>query len=314
MNGAFSEWRDVTSSVPQGSVLGPILFILYINDIDSCLNHKEGIMSKFADDTKVAKVVNDSETAKEMQETISSLESWSETWGMHFNIKKCCILHFGNKNKRFQYIMNGQTLESQSSQRDLGVQIANSCLPGDQCAQAAKKANQVLGRIHRTFSCKTSDVMLQIYKVFIRPHLEYAATAWSPWLRKDIEALEKIQHRATRRMSNIRGTYPERLKQLELTTLEQRRIRGDAIETFKYLKGFLDIPRDTLFTLDHQTQPKTRHQHSFMPLVVPGARIDLRKNFFSVRSAKLWNSLPSSVREANTVNRFKNAYDTFMNH
>ena len=122
-----------------------------------------------------------------------------------------------------------------------------------------KRQNQVLGRIHRSFSCKTSDIMLQIYKVFIRPHLKYAVTAWSPWLRKDVEALEKIQHRATRRMCNIRGTYPERLRQLKLTTLEERRTRGDAIETFKYLKGFLDIPKETFFTIDHQTQPKTRH-------------------------------------------------------
>ena len=147
--------------------------------------------------------------------------------------------------------MNGQTLKWQSNQRNLGVLISNSCLPADQCAQAAKKANQVLGHIHRSFSCKTSDIMLQIYKVFIRPHLEYAVTAWSPWLRKDIKVLEKMQHRATR------GTYPERLRQLELTTLEERRLRGDAMGTFKYLKGFLDIHKETLFKVDHQTQPKT---------------------------------------------------------
>ena len=77
--------------------------------------------------------------------------------------------------------------------------------------------------------------MLQIYKVFVRPHLEYAITAWAPWQRKDIETLERIQHRATRRMSNVRGSYDERLQQLELTTLEERRLRGDAIEVFKYL-------------------------------------------------------------------------------
>ena len=128
----------------------------------------------------------------------------------------------------------------------------------------------------------------------------------------DPEALEKIQHRATRRMSNIRGTYPDRLRQLELTTLEERRLRGDAIETFKYLKGFLDIPKETLFKVDHQAQPKTRHQHSYMPLVVPRAKTNLRKNFFSIRAAKLWNSLPSAVRESTTVNRFKNAYDALM--
>ena len=149
-------------------------------------------------------------------------------------------------------------------------------------------------------------------KVFIRPHLEYGVTSWCPWHRKDIDTLEKIQHRATKRMSNINGTYEEILSQLDLTTLEERRLRGDAIETFKYLKGFLDINRDSLFKTNKLSQPKTRHQRSYMPLVVPRANLDLRKNFFSIRAAKLWNRLPSSVRESSTVNKFKNAYDAFV--
>ena len=192
VNGEYSQWRDVISSVVQGSVLGPILFVIYINDIDTCISETEGIMPKFADDTKVAKVVKDEQSAKEMQEVINKLESWSDKWGMHFNVKKCCIVHFGQKNAKHVYKMNGQALESVSVQRDLGVSITNNCLPGNQCALAAKKANQVLGQINRSFSVKTKDVMLQIYKVFVRPHLEYAATAWSPWLKNDIDALEKI--------------------------------------------------------------------------------------------------------------------------
>ena len=220
---------------------------------------------------------------------IKNLETWCKTWGMIFNVKKCCILHFGKHNAKHSYTLNGQILDSVSNQRDLGVKISDNCLPGEQCAQAAKKANQVLGQINRSFSCKTKDVMAQIYKVFVRPHLEYAVTAWSPWLRKDIETLEKIQHRATRRMSDVQGTYPERLQLLGLTTLEDRRVRGDAIEVFKYLRGFLDVNKETLFTSNVPEEPKTRHQNSFMPLIVPRANLDLRQNFFSVRGAKLWN-------------------------
>ena len=154
--------------------------------------------------------------------------------------------------------------------------------------------------------------MLQIYKVFVRPHLKYAVTAWAPWQRKDVEILEKIQHRATRRMSDVRGSYEERLQQLELTTLEERRRRGDAIETFKYLRGFLDVDKDTLFQTNNHVQPKTRHQHSFMPLIVPRAKLDLRKNFFPIRGAKVWNNLPSAMRESKSVNKFKNALDLYM--
>ena len=312
VKGAFSEWQDVLSSVIQGSVLGPILFLIYINDIDQCIGQKEGILSKFADDTKAAKVVNNSHTAAEMQEVIQNLETWCKTWGMCFNEKKCCILHFGKKNPKYAYTLNGKNVDSVSNQRDLGVRISDSCLPGDQCAQAAKKANQVLGQINRSFSCKTKDIMSQIYKVFVRPHLEYAVTAWSPWLKKDIEVLEKIQHRATRRMSDVQGSYPERLTQLELTTLEERRMRGDAIEVFKYLRGFIDVDKETLFTTNAPALPKTRHQNTFMPLIVPRANLDLRQNFFSLRGAKLWNGLPSAIRECKTVNSFKNAYDRHM--
>ena len=208
--------------------------------------------------------------------------------------------------------MNGETLASHSSQRDLGVLISDNCQPGNQCALAAKKANQILGQINRAFSCKTKDIMLQIFKVFVRPHLEYAVTAWSPWLKKDIDILEKIQHRATRRMSDIRGTYLERLEQLGLTTLESRRIRGDAIEVYKHVRGFLDTDKDALFKTAITDQPKTRHQHSFMPLKIPRANLDLRKNFFSVRGARLWNSLPSTVRNSTSVNKFKNAYDAYV--
>ena len=105
--------------------------------------------------------------------------------------------------------------------------------------------------------------MLQVYKVFVRPHLEHAVTAWSPWHRKDIETIEKIQHRATRRMSDIRGSYPEGVNQLELTTLEERRMRGDAIETFKYLKGFLDINRQSFHYTQYRPAPNPTSTHPY---------------------------------------------------
>ena len=173
VNGVPSDWIDVISSVVQGSVLGPILFTIYINDIDMCLQQYEGFISKFADDTKLAKVVNNECSALEMQVIIKNLEDWSSKWGMKFNVEKCSFLHFGFNNQKFQYSMNGNAVSSEPQQRDLGIIISDSCNPSDQCAAAAKKANQVLGRINRAFTCYTKDIMLQIYKVFVRPHLEY---------------------------------------------------------------------------------------------------------------------------------------------
>ena len=110
-------------------------------------------------------------------------------------------------------------------------------------------------------------------------------------------------------MSDIRGSYAEGLAQLQLTTLEERRTRGDAIEVYKYLKGFLDVEKESIFKINNTTEPKTCHQLSFMPLEIPKASLDLRKNFFSIRGSKTWNNLPSSVRDSKSVNSFKNAYD-----
>ena len=151
--------------------------------------------------------------------------------------------------------------------------------------------------------------MLQIFKVFVRPHLEYAIPAWCPWQRKDVNLLEKVQRRATRRMSDVSGNYEDRLKQLNMTTLEERRTRGDAIEVYKYLRKFWDVDTNSLFSPRNGNQPATRLQKSFMPLKEPKAKLDLWKYFFSVRGAKLWNSLPSTVRKSSPVNAFKNAYD-----
>ena len=114
-------------------------------------------------------------------------------------------------------------------------------------------------------------------------------------------------------MSDVKGSYQDRLQQLNLTTLEERRSRGDAIEVFKWLKGFLDVDRDSIFAIKEASNPRTRHDKSFMPLVEPHARLDLRKNFFCVRGAKLWNCLPPSVRSSNSINAFKNAYNRTFN-
>ena len=306
VNGASSEWVDVVSSVVQGSVLGPVLFLIYIDDIDYCLGHYEGFMSKFADDTKVAKVIDSEVKAQELQSIISNLQKWCENWGMNFNIDKCSVIHFGQQNRKYEYTMNNQVVSSNSSQRDLGVILSETSKPSIQCATAAKKANQVLGRITKAFTCYKKDTMLLIYKAFVRPHLEHAVTAWSPWLRKDIDLIEAVQHRATRRMSDVHGSYAERLSQLRLQSLEERRKRGDAIEVYKYLHCYHN---QELFKVLSSNRPSTRHLQSYKPLYVPRARLDIRKNFFSIRGAELWNHLPSEVRQSVSVNAFKNAYD-----
>ena len=109
LNGEFSTWIDVLSGVPQGSVLGPLLFLIFINDIDLAVE-KIDLIKKFADDTKVGQVISSAEDRDKLQEALRDLHTWADTWGMAFNVKKCKVMHIGSRNARFKYDMGGEEL------------------------------------------------------------------------------------------------------------------------------------------------------------------------------------------------------------
>ena len=191
--------------------------------------------------------------------------------------------------------------------------------PSKQCAAAAKAANFALGQMQRAFHYRTKDTLIPIYKSFIRPKLKSSVAAWSPWTETDKNVLEKVQERMTRLLSDVRGkTYEERLKEVGLTTLTQRRERGDAIEAFKTLNGFYRVEKSQWFEIESEEQRPTRRnlvineegeRRRTNVLKVEAARLEIRKNFFNIRATNVWNAIPDEVREKKTVNRFKNAYD-----
>ena len=312
LNGKQSDVINVCCSVPQGSVLGPILFIIFINDIDTCIILLIALILKFADDTKVIKRIKNSEDRQQLQSIIDNLSAWAEKWQMYFNVDKCKILHIGRQNPRFSYFMSGSQLQATDSEKDLGIMIEETAKSGLQCATAAKKGNQVLGMLLRSIQCRDKDTLIQLYKVFVRPQLEYAQCAWSPYLVKDIEVLEKVQKRLVRQIRNVSGTYEEKLSKLGLTTLHDRRIRGDLIETYKMLKGLSQVDHNTWFnTMARSSGPQTRLSSDPLALETKPARLDLRKNFFSVRVPPAWNALPLAIRQSSSLNQFKNQYDQF---
>ncbi len=159
------------NGVPQGSVLGPVLFIIYINDIDVGLNN---FISKFADDTKIGNSIVDDPDKLNLQEDLRKISQWSERWKLPFNINKCHILHVGTRNQKFDYEMNGVQIDSAQCVKDLGVSIASNLEFSQQCKDAASKANRMLGFINRNFSFKNEAIILPLYISLVRPHLEYA--------------------------------------------------------------------------------------------------------------------------------------------
>ena len=315
LNGKHSDTISVPCSVPQGSVLGPILFIIFINDIDLCVKLIKALLLKFADDTKVIKRIEGNEDCQSLQMVIDKLCLWANEWQLYFNVGKCKVLHVGRNNPKFQYKMANQPIQSVESERDLGIMIDSTAKPSLQCAKAAQKGNQVLGQLLRSFQCRSKDVLVQLFKVFVRPHLEYAVQAWSPYLAKDIEVLEKVQKRMVRQIQGLHGTYEEKLSILGLTSLQARRERGDCIEAFKMLKGFTRVDyRVWLSLISREEGPQTRLSTDPLALNLPLSRLDLRKNFFSIRVPPAWNSLPLNIRQSQSVNQFKNAYDSYKSN
>ena len=196
-------------------------------------------------------------------------------------------------------------------ERDLGIMVSKDLKWGEQCGKAAKKAMSVLGMIRRTFDTRTIDEksFILLYNTYVRPHLEYCVQAWSPYLKKDIECLEKVQRRATKMIYGFsKLTYEERLKRLKLFTLEQRRMRGDLIEAYKIITGKEKIDSKRLFQLADTTYLRGNGLKMFKKPV----RLELRKNYFSMRVIDSWNKLPDSVVMAESVEGFKNRLDNWM--
>jgi Reverse transcriptase (RNA-dependent DNA polymerase) len=177
INGKFSDWTPVLSGVPQGSVLGPLLFNIYINDIDSAVTARQ-IIKKFADDTKLGQIIDSPAAAAELQATLNNIYEWSVTWGMKFNISKCHVMHVGKNNTTHVYTMGGQRLAVTKSEKDVGVIISDNLKPNEQCKKAAATASAVLGQIHRAFHYRDRHTYVRLYAQYVRPHLEFAASAY----------------------------------------------------------------------------------------------------------------------------------------
>ena len=305
INGKVSDWERVLSGVPQGSVLGPLLFLIFVDDMDSAIVSK---CLKFADDTKIFKQVGSEADRMDIQNDIEKLGKWGEDWAMSFNIDKCKILHLGNKNPCVKYKLYGKEISVVEKEKDLGVLVDNKLNFDEQCATAAKKGNQILGIVKRNFSYLDRDIFVRLYKGLVRPHLEYAIQAWNPYTRKNVKMLEGVQRRATKLVRNCKDLpYEERLKYLGLTTLETRRLRGDMLETFKIISGKENLNRDTFFKL---VNDGVTRGHNFK-LIKPRDRLNIRKFSFARRVVGDWNKLPWEVVNSKNLDQFKARIDNY---
>ena len=196
-------------------------------------------------------------------------------------------------------------LKEAANEKDLGVLIDDKLCFKDQVAQSTAKANRMVGLIRRSFDFLNEITLIQLYKSLVRPLLEYGHCVWQPYHKTLNSDIEDVQRRATKLIGSLKEkTYPERLRLLGLPTLEHRRLRGDMIEVFKYLKGHYDVKRPAF-----QPSLSGNLRGNVMKLQKKRFRLDTRGNYFSIRVVTQWNNLPDSVILAPSVNAFKSRLD-----
>lgn len=310
INGISSEWTEVSSGVPQGSVLGPLLFILYVNDLPSEVS---SFCKLFADDAKLYKELRNLEDFEMIQNDLDKLCQWTIKWLMFFNVNKCKILHIGKENPKFDYQMTDKdgsvtNLIVVNCEKDLGIHVQDNLKFDTHISITVNRANRLVGLIKRAFSYLEEETLLVLYKTLVRPILDYGNLIWFPTLKKDIRAIENVQRRITKVLPELSNLcYEERLQRLSLSTLLYRRNRMDMIQVFKIAHNIDDISMNGLFEFsDTQTRGNS------MKLKKPRALKTFRKNSFCVRTINKWNSLPDDIVNSKTVLCFKTTYDRYM--
>ena len=312
---SFSQWMLVLSGIPQGSVLGPLLFVIYINELPKTV---KSTIYLFADDTKIFRSINDQNDVKILQEDLNTLQDWSDTWLLKFHPDKCKRMTIGKQNEHTQvtYTLNIEktihNLENVDQEKDIGV-IIDSNLEFDKHINAKiNKANSMFSIIRRSFQFLSQQNFIPLYKSLVRSHLDYASSVWNPYKQKHIDALENVQRRATRQLPTLsKLPYEERLQTLKLPTLAYRRVRGDMIEVYKIMNEIYDTDVTSFLKTRVQSAERTSQRGHKFQLYTEHINKNIRKHSFAVRVINIWNSLPKEVAEAPSINSFKNRLDKY---
>jgi len=306
VDGDCSSEVPVTSGVPQGSVLGPLCFLLYINQLPSHVLKSE--VRLFADDTAVYLTINSHSDPSTLQQDLDNMVIWEKQWDMEFNPSKCQVIHV-TKNKnviKHQYLLHGQILESASNAKYLGLDLSSDLSFNTHINRITSQANRSLGFIKRNITTKNKKVRELAYKSLVRPQVEYASTIWSPYTKSKIHQVEMVQRRTARWVTNDYSPLSSVTAMQEVLgwrSLEHRRLDCRLIMFYKIYHNLVAI---RLPSYIQTPQRLSRHMH---PLSLRQIQVssDYHKYSFFPHSVVLWNNLPGHIATLPDLEQFKRA-------
>ena len=309
LDGAASTDSHVLSGVPQGTVLGPLMFLLYVNDIGDKISSQTTI-KLFADDALLYRTINGPSDEIQLQHDLDTMIEWSKTWLMRFNAKKCHLLKISRQRKPLQthYYIDSSKLEEVQHYPYLGVELTSDLTWKTHISNISGRANRILNLLRRHLYGCNQEVKTRAFTTLVRPHLEYSSTVWDPYYKQDIQSLEKIQRKGARFVTgdySYQHSVTSMLDDLNWPPLEHRR-KNKRLTTFYKIcnnSSTVTLP-DYVKTSNSQTRS---HDRSYIQIQT---NYEQYKNSFLPRTIREWNSLPPDLVHAESVDVFSERLQT----
>ena len=303
VDGVSSYQAPVTSGVPQGTVLGPLLFLLFINDLPEGTDSNVRL---FADDCIVYRNIRNQADCVKLQNDLDKLAAWESRWGMNFHPDKCNVLNCSRSRKPilYDYHLKGHLLENSQSTKYLGVDIQHNLMWNQHINRITKKAHSMLGFLRRNLKSANQVTKTNAYMALVRPHLDYCSVVWNPHNKNMINKIESVQRRAARYVCNNyhnTSSVTGMLDALQWDTLSSRRTKSQLIMFYKIINDHVDINSD-LFVSRASSRTRSSHSMKFRQIQT---HTDSFKYSFFPRVIPIWNDLPAGVAEAPSLGIFK---------
>ena len=321
INGEHSYSAEVKSGVPQGTVLGPILFIIYLNDMQNCI--KNSVISSFADDTRLKRAINNTKDKDLLQNDLTASINWSVSNNMLLHQKKFELLcHSTSRQNYLKYLpfyneyseyqtADGTIISPQQTVKDLGVTISSDLSWSKHISNVTETARKTSSWILSVFTDRRANIMMPLYRTLVRSRAEYCSPLWHPHKMEDIKQVESIQRMFTSRIKEVQHLhYWDRLQHLGLMSLQRRRERFIIFQVYKIIHNL--APND----IDMQFYNSARR--GLCCKIPPITKTSTAKaqtlydTSFHINGAKLWNCIPKDIRSKPSTTSFKAALTKFL--